>query len=193
MNKMPGRSLAFAFLQPSTMVAIMKAMRFIAVVLAALLTLAASRPTSAQDPSSSTSPAVADASGNSFAAGAMSVEVLRALRREQISALHSADPAITSQAMTNIIHLATFYGEKVDFRSSAPRLFELYATAPLERPRVLALACLYAVGHADTMAHVAQVAQLQPSARLRRLGHSAVAAYYAAPRIHVGTPTRVAI
>jgi len=102
----------------------------------------------------------------------------KTLRREHMTALRDGSEADRTRVLSNIIFLANYHHEEIDFNRQTMPIYYVYLLDPTESMRILALAAIHAIGKDATMRNLAVHAEWEPSDRVRRLTQAAVADYY---------------
>lgn len=115
------------------------------------------------------------------------------LRADLIEGLRSEDSRAWEETAQKVIYLAVFQSEKVDLNRANVPLYDVYNLGRNETHRIMALAAIHAIGHHDTLAHVAQDVRLEASPRVKRLSAAAVVDYFdlKEPSVQVEEPTAI--
>ena len=98
--------------------------------------------------------------------------------RQFATSLKSRDEAVLEQALQNVIHIATFQGEKFTFKKAVSPLLNVYIFDKEEDHRLMALSALHAIGDTYGMQRLRELVNDDSSERIRRLTRRALADYY---------------
>lgn len=116
----------------------------------------------------------------------------KTLCKELMTTVRTSEGAAWVRAVQDIIYVAFFYPEHVQFKGASLPLFYDYVLGRNEQHRIMALAAMHAIGDYNTMAHVGQRVRLERSPRVRRLAAAAVVDYFTKTSIDVEEPRAIA-
>jgi hypothetical protein len=117
------------------------------------------------------------------------------LRKQQFAALRSHDDRVWPHALRNITHLASTFGDRVNFACACPWLLDTYTTSHWQKDRLGALAAMHAIGDASTIETLARMVENEADPLIKHVTIAAVNDYYEQrqrrPSVKVGPPTIV--
>ncbi|MFW5972738.1 MAG: hypothetical protein ACOCTG_02005 [Bacteroidota bacterium] len=121
---------------------------------------------------------IVDVSLNVDELDALSKKEWKALRKQQMEALHSADDQLWPVALANITYLARFHSDEVNFKCAMPWLVDTFAYAPRQQDRMAALAAIHAIGDDQTMAYLAEYIKDERNPQIKRVAIAALVDHY---------------
>ena len=98
--------------------------------------------------------------------------------RQYAELLKKSDDPSREQALQEVILIANQHGDKVTFEKVVSPLIGVYIFDKNEKYRLMALSALHAIGDRYGMGRLRELANNDPSEKVRRLTHRALADYY---------------